>query len=81
MNDPHQHGVPHAPARYRIAILTWIGIYPALTFTLWLFGLLGLANLPLPLRTLVLTAVLVPAMVYGLMPTLTRLFARWLGTK
>jgi antibiotic biosynthesis monooxygenase (ABM) superfamily enzyme len=54
----------------------WLAIYPALTLTLWLLEHLGLGQLALPLRTLVLTAVLVPAMVYVLIPAVTRAI-RW----
>ena len=45
-----------------------------------LLALLGpfLNPLPLVLRTLVLTAVLVPLMTYVVMPRLTRLFTWWL---
>jgi hypothetical protein len=46
----------------------WLAIYPALTLTLWLLEHLGLRQLALPLRTLVLTAVLAPTMVYVLIP-------------
>ncbi len=49
----------------------WLAIYPALTLTLWLLEHFGLWQLALPLRTLVLTAVLVPTMVYVLMPAVT----------
>jgi antibiotic biosynthesis monooxygenase (ABM) superfamily enzyme len=34
---------------------------------------------PLPLRTLALTAVVVPLMVFVLLPTLQRAFAGWLN--
>ncbi|MDQ3849178.1 MAG: hypothetical protein M3296_00980 [Actinomycetota bacterium] len=59
-------------------MLTWLAIYPAITLVLWLFEPLGLLDLPLPLRTLILTAVLVPVMVFVLMPALTRLLRGWL---
>ena len=53
--------------RYKVALVTWVAIYPALTITL---GALGPALAPLPLyvRTLVVTALLVPLMVYVLVP-------------
>ncbi|MGE4504923.1 MAG: hypothetical protein AB7D51_06200 [Desulfovibrionaceae bacterium] len=41
-------------------------------------GALGLAP-PLPVRTLLLTAVMVPAMVYGILPLLHRLRSRAQG--
>ncbi len=67
------------PSRHKVAVLTWIAIYPTITLFSWLFGRLRpLGGLPLPLRTLLLTALLVPAMVFILLPMLTRLFTPWL---
>ncbi len=60
-----------APRRQKQALVTWLAIYPSITLVLWLFRPLGLLELPLPLRTLVLTALLVPAMVYVLVPILS----------
>ncbi len=61
------------PQRHRQALLTWIAIYPSVTLISWLFQALGLLELPLPLRTLILTVLLVPTMVYALLPLLSRL--------
>ena len=66
------------PPRYKIALLTWLGIFPPITVLLWLLGPVFLDRLHLVIRTLILTAVLVPLMTYVIMPWLTRLFARWL---
>lgn len=55
----------------RRALLTWIAIWPLIT-ALLLFGDPYLAGLPLPIRTLVLTAILVPLMSFVVMPRLTR---------
>lgn len=68
-----------ASQRGKLAVVTWVAVYPTITVFLWLFERLGLLGLPLPLRTFVLTGILVPAMVFVLMPTLTTLFGRWLG--
>lgn len=51
--------------------VVWIAIYPPLTLLLWLFGS-PLQRLPLPLRTFVLTAILVPFMVAVLVPFWTK---------
>jgi hypothetical protein len=53
-------------------------IYPTITLLLAVFEPLGLLDQPLPIRTLLLTAVPVPLMVFVLVPTLTRLLGRWL---
>ncbi len=73
---PWKAGEP-SPPRYKMAIVTWLAVFPLITVILTLFGpLLGL--LPMLLRTLVLTAVMVSLMTYVIMPRLTRLFSFWL---
>lgn len=67
---------PQRPRRHRQALVTWLAIYPSITLVLWLFQPLGLLQLPLPLRTLVLTALLVPMMVYALVPMISRALDR-----
>jgi len=73
---PSRPGEP-PPPRYKMAIVTWLGIFPVVTV---LFFLLGpwLNLLPTVLRTLVLTAMIVTLMTYVVMPRLTRHFAFWL---
>jgi antibiotic biosynthesis monooxygenase (ABM) superfamily enzyme len=65
------------PPRHRFALLVWIAIYPTITLLLELGGPL-MNDWPLPLRTLALTAVAVPLMVFVLLPTLQRVFSGWL---
>ncbi len=66
------------PPRYKIALLTWLGIFPLITVLVWLLRPIFLNKLHLVLRTLILTAVLVPLMTYSIMPRMTQLFAQWL---
>jgi antibiotic biosynthesis monooxygenase (ABM) superfamily enzyme len=65
------------PKRYKTALLIWLAIYPSINI---LFLIAGdfLTRLPLLLRTLVLTGILVPLMVFILLPLLSRVFAKWL---
>lgn len=65
------------PPRYKVFLLTWLAIYPLIT---GIFLLLGpwLMQLPLLLRTLLLTGVLVYLMTYIVMPRLMKLFQNWL---
>jgi antibiotic biosynthesis monooxygenase (ABM) superfamily enzyme len=63
---------PKQPRRYKQAIATWLAAYPTITGILAAFKPLGLLSAPLPLRTLVLTLILVPLMVFVLTPTLIR---------
>jgi antibiotic biosynthesis monooxygenase (ABM) superfamily enzyme len=66
-----------APPRYRMAVIVWLAIYPTITLLLELGGPV-INDWPLPLRTLALTGVAVPLMVFVLLPTLQRAFAGWL---
>jgi uncharacterized protein len=68
---------PAAPPRYRQAVIVWLAIYPTITLLLELGGPL-INDWPLPLRTLALTAIAVPTMVFVLLPALQRLFGAWL---
>jgi hypothetical protein len=65
------------PRRYKMFLLTWLAIYPLITGIYLVFGNL-LSALPLLLRTLLLTGLLVYLMTYFLMPYLTKAFHKWL---
>ncbi|WP_016879558.1 hypothetical protein ACF3DV_07785 [Chlorogloeopsis fritschii PCC 9212] len=72
---------PHSqPPRYKIFLLTWLAIYPLITGIFLMFGSL-LTALPLLLRTLLLTGVLVYLMTYVVMPKLMQVFHGWLYLK
>jgi antibiotic biosynthesis monooxygenase (ABM) superfamily enzyme len=60
-----------------MAVLIWLAIYPMITLLLAVLGP-ALAGLPLPLRSLVLSLILVPYMVFVGIPTVTRVFRKWL---
>jgi uncharacterized protein len=66
-----------APPRYKLAVLTWAGAYTVITAIL---GLLGpfMATWPLPLRTLLLSVLMVLTLTWLVIPSLTRLFRGWL---
>lgn len=57
------------------SLIVWISIYPPLTIILAVFSEY-LNAVPLIFRTLILTIVLVPLMVYILIPFWTRMFNR-----
>jgi uncharacterized protein len=65
------------PPRHNLALLTWAGAYSVITLILEALGPL-MAPWPLPLRTLLLSALMVAALTWAVMPTLTRLFRSWL---
>jgi len=73
---PWKAGQP-SPPPYKMAIVTWLAVFPLISLIFAIFGPL-LSQLPMLLRTLVLTAVMVTLMTYVIMPRLTRLFSFWL---
>lgn len=76
MSSTAQH--PGPPPRHRMALLVWLAIYPTITLLLALGGGL-IADWPLPLRTLALTVVAVPLMVFVLLPRLQQALSPWLA--
>jgi antibiotic biosynthesis monooxygenase (ABM) superfamily enzyme len=60
---------PTAPSTHRRALLTWLAVYPTITAAAAVLNPLT-AHLPLVVRTLILTVVVVPAVVYALIPAL-----------
>ena len=73
---PSKPGEP-APPRYKMAIVTWLAVFPVVAVIFSLFGQ-WLNLLPTLLRTLVFTVVMVTLMTYVIMPRATRLFSFWL---
>ncbi len=73
---PSKPGAP-APPRYKMAIVTWLAVFPLVAVIFSLFGQ-WLNLLPTLLRTLVFSAVMVTLMTYVIMPRMTRLFSFWL---
>jgi uncharacterized protein len=68
---------PAMPPRWKTAIVVWLAIYPCITFVLWLAGP-KIQGWPLAVRTLAITAAVVPVMVFLLIPGLQRILAPWL---
>jgi antibiotic biosynthesis monooxygenase (ABM) superfamily enzyme len=66
-----------APPRYKLALLTWAGAYTVITLILAVLGPV-MAPWPLPLRTLLLSVLMVVTMTWLVMPSLTRLGRGWL---
>jgi len=64
--------------QHKRAFITWLAIYPSITLILWLFGK-PLMAVELPVRTLILTVVLVPLLSYVLIPYLNKVFHNWLN--
>ena len=60
------------PPRHRMALVTWLGIWPLVSLALWLLAPYLLV-LPFLLRTATLSALIVLIMTYVVMPQLTKL--------
>ncbi len=73
--EPAAPGSP--PAQWRLAVVTWLGIYPVVALCLWLVLPL-LEGMPYLLKIAVLTIMVVVAMSYVIMPRLVRWMGWWL---
>ena len=65
------------PPKWKFAVIVWIAIYPAITLLTYLIGD-KINYLPLPLKTLIMTGILVPLMVFVLLPLLRKILGHWL---
>lgn len=65
------------PPKWKMTIVSWLALYPAVTLVFILFGDI-LAQIPLLLRTMAVTIVVMLLMSYVLMPRMTRWFSFWL---
>jgi antibiotic biosynthesis monooxygenase (ABM) superfamily enzyme len=62
---------PAPPPRWQLAVMIWLAVFPTLTvLQVLLGGVLG--TLPVVLRTLVLSSLAVPIVVYLVLPRLQR---------
>jgi uncharacterized protein len=73
---PSQPGLVPPPA-YKMALLTWMTIFPLITAIVAITGPL-LDGLPLAVRLGITTALTVPLMTWVVMPRVTRLLRGWL---
>ncbi len=70
------------PPRYKMATVTLMTLFPLIQLaSITLAPLLALTPLPLLLRNLIITAILVLLMTYVAMPRMTKLFSKWLYPK
>lgn len=72
-----QTPVNHPPVRWKMALITWLGIFPTVSLLLAFVAPL-LASLPFLLRTAVITGLVVVIMTWGIMPRLVPFFHHWL---
>lgn len=67
------------PKKWKMAIVIWLAIYPLITTIFALLGKQLMLINPLPLRTLIITVIAVPIMVFILIPNLQKLLRNWLS--
>jgi uncharacterized protein len=68
---------PAPPSPYKMALVTWLTIFPLITGVVIVTGPV-VAGLPLVPRLGVTTAIAIPLMTWVVMPRVTRLVHRWL---
>jgi antibiotic biosynthesis monooxygenase (ABM) superfamily enzyme len=68
----------HTPKKWKMAVLVWIAIYPTITLLFITLGNKFAQIAFLPLRTFVITLIVVPLMVFVITPFLQHLMAGWL---
>lgn len=66
------------PPKWKFAIMVWIAIYPMITILQFALGA-QLKDMPIPLRSLIMTLILVPMMVFVMLPLLRKLLGKWLS--
>jgi len=59
-----------------MALRIWLGLYPTITIVLALIGPFVIGRFPLPVVTLIITGIVVPLMVYAIMPLMQRMHGR-----
>lgn len=65
------------PKKWKMAVLTWMVIYPSVLTLSTLAGIY-LSDVPLFLRMLMVSMILVSLMTYVIMPKITTIFASWI---
>ncbi len=79
MSPSQTEGTPaKAPPRHKLALITWAGAYATITLILDVLGP-TMARWPLPLRTLLLSVLMVAALTWLVIPLLSRACRRWLS--
>lgn len=68
---------PSVPKKWKFALLVWIFIYPAITI-ISLTVLPMLIDFPSPVKTLVVSLILVPIMAFLYIPFINKHFFNWM---
>lgn len=65
------------PPKWKLTVATWLGVYPIITVLVWLLWPL-MGSWPMPARTFLLSALMVPALTFVVMPRITAWLRPWL---
>jgi uncharacterized protein len=68
---------PASPPRWKMALVTAVGVWPASMLVPWLLTPL-IRGLPSPLQTLLVAVGIVILLTWGIMPLLVKILKRWL---
>lgn len=74
---PERERRGRTPPRYKMALITWAGAYAVITLILSALGPV-MSSWPLPVRTLLLSVLMVGILTWLVLPALTRVFRGWL---
>lgn len=66
------------PKKWKLAIVIWVAIYPIITSIFFTLGDYLMRVPSLPLRTLCVTLIAVPLMVFVALPFVQKIFKNWL---
>lgn len=72
-----QPQTPKQPKKWKMALLIWFFIYPVITILFYLLSPI-MSDWPPFLRTLLLTLILVPLMVFVALPFIHKKFFAWI---
>ena len=64
--------------KWKFSVMVWIAINPAITLLTYLISD-KINNLPLPIKTLIMTGILVPLMIFVSLPILRKISGNWLN--
>ena len=74
---PNKSTKAPAPKKYKVTLVSWLALFPTVTAIFYIFGE-PLAQMPLLVRTFLVTGAVMPLMSYVLMPQFTKWFSFWL---
>ncbi len=75
--DPDMPGSTGTPAKWKVLAVSWLAIYPTVTAITYIMQALKF-DPPVPLRTMVLSGLVIPISAYIVLPPIQRAMNKWL---